>query len=582
MAQHANVHMEPVRYSRTDFTALRAWIQRIPSEKVAQLYYSEEAPQLAHGIDKFLTAMRNDLIERAIIANPRLADALSHARSGGSITTTVLDILIKAADAKPSPPSPDDHIGQWLRSKVARQLAAEGIQTLRNFKAFIEANGPHWWTPIPRIGRLRAQALITWLNKHEQLAINPATQVALSGSSNISPLTNTPLPLERISALPSSIDGQNGINRSPVFSYLSARNDLEAVRAYIQKFRLQPHTARAYQRELERFLLWCVLVCKKPLSSALVDECEAYKSFLEAPSPEFCGPRRGRFTPQWRPFAGALSPESQKQAVQILRTAMGWLHKVRYLGGNPWAAVSDPQVTQQLSAMQIERALPSDLYERVVSKLSLESEKPENTQARIALAALLLMGDCGLRISEVASAKAEKLEPSPFVTGQFKLTILGKGKKLRAVPLSERTCKAVQAHQMDLLIQYGKRPAKGAALIRPITLPPIGKTSELHQANWVGYAPNSIARIIKKSLKTISGLDEINVDDMLKLRMTSAHGLRHTFGTMATEREMPLDVIQAILGHASIDTTSIYIRAQEKRVAKEAEKYHTQNTPPDR
>ena len=61
---------------------------------------------------------------------------------------------------------------------------------------------------------------------------------------------------------------------------------------------------------------------------------------------------------------------------------------------------------------------------------------------------------------------------------------------------------------------------------------------------------------------------------MLKLRMTSAHGLRHTFGTMATEREMPLDVIQSILGHASIDTTSIYIRAQEKRVAKEAEKYY--------
>ncbi|MBK7656680.1 MAG: hypothetical protein IPJ18_18255 [Betaproteobacteria bacterium] len=130
-------------------------------------------------MEKFLTAMRRDLIERAIVANPRLADALSRARSGGAITTGILDILIKAADAKPSPPSPSDHIGQWLRSKVARQLAAEGIQTLRDFKAFIETNGPHWWTPIPRIGRLRAQALTTWLNQHEELAINPATQVAV-------------------------------------------------------------------------------------------------------------------------------------------------------------------------------------------------------------------------------------------------------------------------------------------------------------------------------------------------------------------------------------------------------------------
>lgn len=574
MAQHANVHMQPVRYSRTDFTALRAWVQRIPPEKIAKLYYSEEAPQVVRGLEKFLTAMRHDLIERAIVANPRLADALSRARAGGSITSSILDILIKAADAKPSSPSPDDHIGQWLRSKVARQLTAEGIQTLRDLKAFIEGNGIHWWTPIPRIGKLRAQALATWLNKHEDLAINPASQVAVLDPKNLSPLTATPLPLERIAALPASLDGQNGINRSPVFSYLSARNDLEAVRAYILKFRHQPHTARAYQRELERFLLWCVLVCKKPLSSVLVDECEAYKAFLEAPSPEFCGPRRGRYTPQWKPFAGPLSPESQKQAIQILRTAMGWLHKVRYLGGNPWAAVGDPQVDQQINTIQIERALSSELYESVVAQLNAQAESPENTQARIALACLLLMGDCGLRISEVASARAEKLEPSPFVSGQFRLIILGKGKKFRAVPLSHRAVKAVQAHQADLLKKYGERPAKDAALIRPITLPPIGNTTELHQNQWHGYAPNSLGRIIKKTLRAIAGLTEVKVDDMLKLRLTSAHGLRHTFGTMAVEREMPLDVIQSILGHASIDTTSIYIRAQEKRVAKEAEKYH--------
>ena len=575
MAQHANVHLEPVRYSRTDFTALRAWVQRIPPEKVARLYYSDEAPQVAHGMEKFLTAMRRDLIERAIIANPRLAQALSQARSGGAITAGILDILIKAADAKPSAPSPADHIGQWLRSKVARQLAAEGIQTLNDLKAYIETNGPTWWAPIPRIGRLRAQALTRWLNKYGQLAINPDTQVAVLDAQILSPLTQTPLPLERIAALPSSLDGQNGINRSPVFSYLSARNDLEAVRAYVQKFRNQPHTARAYQRELERFLLWVVLVRKKPLSSALVDDCEAYKAFLQAPSPAFCGPRRGRFTAQWKPFAGPLSPESQKQAVQILRTALGWLHKVRYLGGNPWAAVSDPQIEQPLSALQIERALPSDLYEQVVSVLSERADNPENTQDRIALPALLLMGDCGLRISEVASARADKLQPSQFVAGQFRLIITGKGKKLRAVPLSPRTVNAIRAHQADLFNQYGPIPTKEAALLRPLTLPPTGKTAQLHQENWTGYAPNSIARIIKKTLKTISGLDDIDVDGMLKLRMTTAHGLRHTFGTTAVEKEMPLDVIQSILGHASIDTTSIYIRAQEKRLAKEAEKYHS-------
>jgi hypothetical protein len=49
-------------------------------------------------------------------------------------------------------------------------------------------------------------------------------------------------------------------------------------------------------------------VRKKALASVLVDHCEAYKEFLAAPSPAFSGPRRGRFTAQWKPFAGPLSP----------------------------------------------------------------------------------------------------------------------------------------------------------------------------------------------------------------------------------------------------------------------------------
>ena len=81
----------------------------------------------------------------------------------------------------------------------------------------------------------------------------------------------------------------------------------------------------------------------------------------------------------------------------------------------------------------------------------------------------------------------------------------------------------------------------------------------MHQADWIGYAPNSIARLIKKTLKEISGLDEINVDDILKLRMTTTHYFYHTFEAVETEREMPPDVIKSILRHATIDTTSIYL-----------------------
>jgi hypothetical protein len=144
MAQHSIVHQELRRYSRTDFTALRAWVQRVPVSKVRDLYYADDAPQVVQDLEPFLMAMRQDLIERSIVANPHLAEILAKARLDGPISAGVLDLLVKAVDAKPSPPTPNDHIGQWLRSKVATQLGIEGIQTVGALKAFIEANGPSW------------------------------------------------------------------------------------------------------------------------------------------------------------------------------------------------------------------------------------------------------------------------------------------------------------------------------------------------------------------------------------------------------------------------------------------------------
>jgi len=56
------------------------------------------------------------------------------------------------------------------------------------------------------------------------------------------------------------------------------------------------------------------------------------------------------------------------------------------------------------------------------------------------------------------------------------------------------------------------------------------------------------------------------LNQRLKLSGASTHWLRHTFGTRAIARDVPLDVIQAQMGHASIQTTTaIYGRAPIRR-----------------
>lgn len=128
------------------------------------------------------------------------------------------------------------------------------------------------------------------------------------------------VPLER-TAVAHPLSGAQGTNRAPAFPYIAAHNDLEAIRAYLH----QPKTLRAYTKELERFLLRCVCERRKALSDLLVDDCEAYKDFIKAPSPAFVGPRFARTSPRWRPFAdGTLLPESPRYAVRALRAAFTW------------------------------------------------------------------------------------------------------------------------------------------------------------------------------------------------------------------------------------------------------------------
>jgi site-specific recombinase XerD len=43
---------------------------------------------------------------------------------------------------------------------------------------------------------------------------------------------------------------------------------------------------------------------------------------------------------------------------------------------------------------------------------------------------------------------------------------------------------------------------------------------------------------------------------------------------------MPVDVVQAILGHASLQTTSIYVRAKQQRMLEAAAQYYAAQDDP--
>ncbi|CAL8480928.1 protein of unknown function (plasmid) [Caballeronia sp. S22] len=276
-------------------------------------------------------------------------------------------------------------------------------------------------------------------------------------------------------------------------------------------------------------------------------------------------------------------------------------------------------VTRELS-VQVHRALSAKLWAQVRRALDARCDgfgigdphdDDEARQWRAARAAILLMGDSGLRRAEAALARREdlrlaettddrrasrstssestrqKVTPSPPEPGRgnsvvWMLSIIGKRRKQRTVPVSGATIAALRAHWKDRNRDFDAPRAQGP-LIAPQWIPGTRSALERHDADAADapYTVDALGRLVRTAVQRLTretaALAELSTDELVQLANTSAHAFRHTFGTRAVAREMPTDVVQAILGHASLQTTSIYVRAERRRMLEAAARYYAEH-----
>jgi integrase/recombinase XerC len=139
--------------------------------------------------------------------------------------------------------------------------------------------------------------------------------------------------------------------------------------------------------------------------------------------------------------------------------------------------------------------------------------------------------ECGMRRAEVAQVHSRDLEPD---LGGWSLVVHGKGNKVRLIPL----------------------PASVAAELRslPIGFAFPGQDQGHLSPRWVG-------RIIRELLG--DGY--------------TMHGLRHRFATQAYESDRDVFTLQAILGHASAETTRRYVQVPTKAMRRMVENVSERN-----
>ncbi|HTD06246.1 site-specific integrase [Undibacterium sp.] len=397
----------------------------------------------------------------------------------------------------------------------------------------------------------------------------------MNDQNAILPAVAGPAPLEQVS-LVAALDGSHGTNRAyGNRPQVSASNDIDAIKAWLARFHDTKTTFDNYRKEAERLLLWSTFQLGKALSSLTHEDLLMYQVFLENPQPAVRwimrdGRKFARAHPEWRPFAGPLSPSSRRQAFIILNTLFSWLVNAGYLAGNP---LSLSRQRGRKNKRRITRYLEDQLWREV--KLTIEQMPKETDRHREHYFRLRwlfsLMYICGLRISEVVENSMGNflLRKDQDGEDQWWLEVLGKGDVLRIVPATSEL--------MVELARYRREKGLSAAPISGEDIPLLLPIGDQRRHLTRGGLHAIIKKVFEHTAARLRMKGEDFQADADRIMAASAHWLRHTAATDMANGDVDLLFVRDNLGHSSISTTDIYLHALDDERHAATEKNHKVN-----
>ncbi len=246
-------------------------------------------------------------------------------------------------------------------------------------------------------------------------------------------------------------------------------------------------------------------------------------------------------------------PSSVNRAVSAVRSLFRWLQERGYTDHNPTL-----QVTSQRLPVRPPTFVRRDLAEELVQELSevitaftprpvaidrkeLRNWESTYRDARNATLVLLFYAT-GLRLAEMEQLKMEDMG-----NDYADLRVVGKGHKVRIVPLIESIQKKISLYcekwRPEICISHQKAlflTEKGEAMSR-----------------W------QMERVVKQVLA------DHNIQGKI-----SPHVLRHTFATHLLGSGADMRDIQELMGHATLTTTQVYTHNTAEELKKAYNKAH--------
>ncbi len=244
-----------------------------------------------------------------------------------------------------------------------------------------------------------------------------------------------------------------------------------------------------------------------------------------------------------RAYLASISVKSSTKRTLLrrlssLRSLYKFLLKERIIEQNPLDEIDSPK---------LEKKIPPSLgFEQVMR--FFEQPDTSNYLGFRDRCIMELFYSSGLRISELVG-----LDRQHFDEKNFRLKVMGKGKKERVVPITRTAAKWLKEYLGHPERHQDTDGHKGEADEKAIFLNKWGER----------LSARSIDRKFEEYLKS-SGL----------AGKITPHTIRHTIATHWLEKGMDLKTIQVLLGHSSLATTTIYTQVSTRLKREVYQKTH--------
>jgi len=222
---------------------------------------------------------------------------------------------------------------------------------------------------------------------------------------------------------------------------------------------------------------------------------------------------------------------------KVVKTLFNWAEEEEYLGHNPALRLRlGPPKYKQVEPYSDEEV------KALIDVCLYDAEHRYRFLGVRNLAIISLLADTGLRLSELGGINLSDLDPN-----LRQIRVLGKGAKMRVVPLDGEARKALKRY-------LSSRPPGGDAL---------WKTDD-----GQGMSTYSV-KVMVQRLKKRAGVNGSG----------GAHRLRHYFATRYLEAGGDINSLRLLLGHATLDMVLRYSRFADAQRALDT---HQEFSPLDR